>query len=193
MAIALNAHSLVRLDDQPPQVVAFPRAFYRVYETADGWIAIAAYAERLAHAFCAALDMPGLLGDDRFRTRADRVARNDELVGLFAPRMRSATTAHWLEVLGAAGVPCGPVRERDELFDDEQARTMGLFTDVIDEELGQVTMIAPAARLSRTPGSVRFPGRHLGADTREVLRELGYTDQEVDLLIENGVAVDRNG
>jgi formyl-CoA transferase len=193
MAVALNAHSLVRLDDQPPQVVAFPRAFYRVYETADGWIAVAAYAERLANAFCTALGMPGLLEDERFRTRADRVARNDELVGLFAPRMRTATTAHWLEVLGAAGVPCGPVRERDELFDDEQVRAMGLLSDVHDEELGQVTMIAPAVRFSRTPGSVRFAGRHLGADTREVLHELGYTDEQVGSLIENGVVVARSG
>ena len=92
MAVALNAHSLVRLDDQPPQVMAFPRAFYRVYETADGWIAIAAYAERLAHRFCAALGMPDLLLEERFRSRADRVERNEELVGLFAPRIRTATT-----------------------------------------------------------------------------------------------------
>jgi crotonobetainyl-CoA:carnitine CoA-transferase CaiB-like acyl-CoA transferase len=191
MAVALNSHSLVRLDDQPQQVMAFSRAFYRVYETADGWIAVAAYAERLAHRFCAAVGMPDLLREERFRSRADRVERNEELVGLFAPRLRTATTAHWLEVLEAAGVPCGPVRERDELFDDEQVRAMGMLAQVQDEELGRVTMTAPVVRLSRTPGTIRFPGRHLGADTRAVLAELGYADDEVARLESAGVVRSR--
>ncbi len=192
MAVAFNAHSLVRLHDQPPQVVAFARAFYRVYKTADGWIAIAAYAERLAHRFCAALGMARLLDDDRFASRADRVARNDELVGLFAPRMRTAPTAHWLQVLEEAGVPCGPVRERDELFDDEQVLATGMLSEVEDDELGRVTMMAPSVRLSRTPGSIRWPGRHLGADTRDVLGELGHSAQDIARWAADGIIVTRD-
>lgn len=191
MAVALNAHSLVRLDEQPPQVMAFPRAFYRVYETADGWIAIAAYAERLAHRFCAAIGMPDLLHEERFSSRAERVERNEELVGLFSPRIRTATTAHWVAVLEDVGVPCGPVRERDELFEDEQVRAMGMLTEVDDDELGRVTMTAPVVRLSRTPGEVRFAGRHLGADTRAVLAELGYPPDAVARLEAAGVVVTR--
>lgn len=191
MAVALNAHSLVRLDEQPPQVMAFPRAFYRVYETADGWIAIAAYAERLAHRFCAAIGMPDLLHEERFSSRAERVERNEELVGLFSPRIRTATTAHWVAVLEDVGVPCGPVRERDELFEDEQVRAMGMLTEVDDDELGRVTMTAPVVRLSRTPGEVRFAGRHLGADTRAVLAELGYPPDAVARLEAAGVVVAR--
>jgi crotonobetainyl-CoA:carnitine CoA-transferase CaiB-like acyl-CoA transferase len=191
MAVAFNAHSLVRLEEQPPQVMAFPRAFYRVYETADGWIAVAAYAERLAHRLCAAVGMPDLLHEERFRSRTDRVERNEELVGLFAPRFRTATTDHWVEVLDGVGVPCGPVRERDELFDDEQVRAMGMLSEVDDEELGRVTMTAPVVRLSRTPGEIRFPGRHLGADTRSVLGELGYPADEITRLEAAGVVVGR--
>lgn len=189
MAVALNAHSLVQLHDQPPQVMAFPRAFYRVYETSDGWIAIAAYAERLAHRFCAALGMAELLHEERFRTRAERVERNDELVGLFAPRIRTASTAHWTEVLDEAGVPSGPVRERDALFDDPQVAAMGMLADVTDAELGRVTMMAPSVRLSRTPGEIRFTGRHLGADTRAVLTELGHSPQRIAAWEADGVVV----
>jgi crotonobetainyl-CoA:carnitine CoA-transferase CaiB-like acyl-CoA transferase len=192
-SVALNAHSLVRLDDQPPQVVAFPRAFYGVYRTADGWIAIAAYAERLAHRFCDALGLPGLLEQERFRARSDRVVHGAELRGMFAERLRREPTRHWTEVLGAAGVPCGPVRERDELFDDPQVRATGLLQEVRDEELGRVTMIAPAVRLSRTPGRIGPPGRHLGADTRAVLAEAGYGDDEIAALLADGAAVARDG
>ena len=179
MAVALNAHSLVRLHDQPPQIKAFSRAFYRVYETADGWIAIAALAEHLAHRFCGAVGMPELLLEERFHARADRVERDEELVGLFAPRIRTAATTHWIDAFDTAGVPCGPVRDRDELFDDGQVQAMGMLTEITDEELGRVTMMAPAVRLSRTPGEVRFPGRHLGADTRAVLQELGHSPDRI--------------
>jgi crotonobetainyl-CoA:carnitine CoA-transferase CaiB-like acyl-CoA transferase len=189
MAVALNAHSLVRLEDHPDTVMAFPRAFYRVYRTADGWIAIAAYAERLAHFLCAVLGLPGVLDDERFATKAQRFAHNEDLVALFAPRFAAKPNAHWVQTLGEAGVPCAPVRERDELFDDPQVAATGLLTTVDDAELGPVTMISPAARLSRTPGAIRFPGRHLGADTREVLTELGYDAAAVAALEQAGVIV----
>ncbi len=191
-AVALNAHSLVRLEDvEDAPVVRFSRAFYRAYRTADGWIAVAAYAERLARSFCAAVGLPTLLDDPRFAERAERVTRAEELVALIAPRIRARTTAHWDEALAAAGVPAAPVRERDDLFDDPQVRALGLLEEVRDEELGRVTMMAPAVRLSRTPGRLGAPGRHLGADTRGVLGELGYGADAIARLEADGTVVSR--
>jgi len=193
-AVALNAHSLVRLDEvEEPAVVRFSRAFYRAYRTADGWLAVGAYAERLARRFCEVVGLPGLLDDPRYAERSDRVAREDELVELFAPILRSRTTAEWEAAMAEARVPAGPVRERDELFDDPQVRALGLVEEVEDEELGRVTRMAPAVRLSRTPGVIGAPGRHLGADNREVLAELGYTPERVGALEAGGVLVRRPG
>jgi crotonobetainyl-CoA:carnitine CoA-transferase CaiB-like acyl-CoA transferase len=81
------------------------------------------------------------------------------------------------------------VRERDDLFDDEQAWAEGLLARVEDDEVGEMIMTAPVVRLSESPGAIRFPGRHIGADTREVLRELGLDDAEVEALVAAGVAV----
>ncbi len=189
-AVALNAHSLVRVESMPAHGErTFSRAFYRAYETADGWIAIAAYAERLARRMCETLGFPGLLDEPPWDDRAERVRREPELVAIFAPRFRERTTAEWDELLAEAGVPAAPVRERDELFDDPHVRETGLVEEVEDPELGTMTMTAPVARLSETPGSIRFTGRHLGADTREVLAELGRSPEEIERLTAAGAAI----
>jgi len=191
-AVALNAHSLVRLEDvEERPVVGFSRAFYRAYRTSDGWLAVAAYAERLAHRFCEVVGLPGLLDAPRYADRSARVQRMEELVELFSARIREQTTAFWDAALAEAGVPAAPVRERDELFDDPHVRQTGLVEEVVDDEVGRLTMMAPAVRLSETPGSIRFPGRQLGADTREVLRELGRSEAEIADLERSGAAVSR--
>lgn len=189
-AVALNAHSLVRIEALPGHgVPTFSRAFYRAYETADGWIAVAAYAERLAHRLCEVVGLGGLLDVPPWDDRAVRVTRQDELVAMLAPRFRERTTAEWDDALAEAGVPGAPVRERDDLFDDPHVRATGLVETVEDPDLGTLTMTAPVVRLSDTPGAIRFPGRHLGADTREVLAELGRSPQEIDRLVAAGAAI----
>jgi len=189
-AVALNAHSLVRIENLPAHgVPTFSRAFYRAYRTRDGWLAVAAYAERLAHAFCAAVGLPGLLEAPPWDDRAARVERQEELVALFAPRFLERTTAEWDDVMAEAGVPAAPVRERDDLFDDPHVRATGLVEEVEDDELGTLNMTSPVVRLSDTPGAIRFTGRPLGADTREVLAELGRSDAEIARLERSGAAV----
>lgn len=189
-AVALNAHSLVRIESLPHHGVStFSRAFFRAYETADGWVTVAAYAERMARRFCEAIGLEGLLDRPPWDDRAARSARGDELVALFAPRMRRRPTAEWDRLLADAGVPAAPVGERDDLFDDEQVRAMGLLEAVEDPEVGAMLMTAPVARLSDTPGAIRFTGRHLGADTEEVLAELGRSPAEITALLAEGAAV----
>ena len=189
-AVALNAHSLVRIESLPGHgVPTFSRAFYRAYRTDDGWLAVAAYAERLARRFCAALGLPGLLDEPPWDDRAARVERQDELVALFAPRFLGHTTAWWDDAMAEAGVPAAPVRERDDLFDDPHVRATGLLEEVEDDDLGTMTMTAPVVRLSETPAAIRFTGRRLGADTREVLAELGRSEDEIAALERSGAAV----
>jgi crotonobetainyl-CoA:carnitine CoA-transferase CaiB-like acyl-CoA transferase len=192
-AAALNAHSLVRVESVPQHgTPTFSRAFYRPYRTTDGWIAVAAYAERLAHRFCEVVGHAGLLDAPPWDDRATRVTREAELVELFAPVLATRSTEEWDATFAAAGVPAAPVRERDELFDDPQARAGGLLAEVDDPEAGALTMTAPVVRLSDSPGEIRFPGRPLGADTREVLLELGRTPGEIARLEDEGAAVCRD-
>ena len=189
-AVALNAHALVRVERLPEHGTrTFSRAFYRAYRTADGWIAVGAYAERLARRLCATLGLPDLLDGPPFDDRAARVEREAELTELLAPRFLERTTDAWDRALADAGVPAAPARERDELFDDPQVRALGLVEEVEDAELGALTMTAPVVRLSETPARIGTPGRHLGADTREVLAGLGLCAEEIARLLADGSAV----
>lgn len=191
-AIALNAHTLVRLEDAgAPPVRGFSRAFFRAYRAADGWIAVAALSERLARRLCAVLGLPGLLDDARYADRAARAERDEELAGRFAERFRQRSAGDWDAALAEAGVPAAPVRDREALLDDPQVRAQRLVEEVVDVELGRLTMAAPAVRLSETPGGIRFPARHLGADTREVLGELGRSDEEIARMEASGAASGR--
>ncbi len=80
------------------------------------------------------------------------------------------------------------MRERDDLFDGEQTREMGLLEDVDDPEAGALLMTAPVVRMSAAPGAIRFAGRRLGADTRALLAELGRSQEEIDALVAGGGA-----
>ena len=102
-------------------------------------------------------------------------------------RFRTRPTAAWLEDLLAAGVPAAPVRMREALLDDEQARANDVFVRLEHELLGGLTVVAPPVGLSETPLRAERASPRLGADTEAVLRELGLTGQQIRELAERGL------
>ena len=99
---------------------------------------------------------------------------------------RQKTSGEWLSMLVQQGIPAGPVRFVEELFDDPQVQANGLVCDVAHRDAGTIRMMGPMARFSETPlRAAPFAG--LGQHTDEVLLELGYTDQEIQQWRERGV------
>ena len=189
-AVALNAYSLVRIDDLPEHGVRTSRAPSSgptAPRTAGSWspptpsASPGASARRSGCPACST-SPPGTTG------RCARSARPSS--SPWSPRGCASAPAP----IGSAGSPTPacpphPVRERDELFDDPDARAAGLLAAAHDPDLGALTMTAPVLRLSETPGAIRYPGRRLGQDTRAVLRETGRTDEQIDRLVNAGAAV----
>ena len=140
-----------------------PRGTYRC---ADGeWVALSASSDTVASRV---LDLVGAGGDERFVTFGGRFENRDALEDLVSGWIAQRSSAEVIRRFEEADAAIAPVYTMADLFADEHFRRRGLFTTV-----DGVVMQAVSPRLSRTPGKVSFVGRPLGADTDEVLAELG--------------------
>jgi crotonobetainyl-CoA:carnitine CoA-transferase CaiB-like acyl-CoA transferase len=152
------------------------------FASADGYVNIGAAGGRLLDSLCQVIGLPAIPADPRFDSSAKRSANRAGLNALIAERLRTRTTAEWVEALNQAGVPCGPVYRMDEVFADPQVEHLAMTEPVQHPALGRLDILRNAVRMTDGPATVRTPSPDIGADTDEVLTELGYPREEIDRL-----------
>jgi formyl-CoA transferase len=157
------------------------------FPSADGYVNIAGPSGRLLRNFCSVVGLPGLVDDPRFDSAANRSANRVALNELVAERLRTRTTAEWVEALNAVGVPCGPVYRIDEVFADPQVEHLGLQASVEHEVLGPLALVRNAVTLAGGPPTVRTGAPESGADTDDVLTEIGCSAEEIADLRGRGI------
>jgi crotonobetainyl-CoA:carnitine CoA-transferase CaiB-like acyl-CoA transferase len=150
-----------------------------VYVTADGHFNIGASGDAIYARFCNAIEAPELATNPRFKTNADRSNNRRELNEAINAITGQKTSAEWIAILNAAGVPCGPIYRIDEVFADPQVRHLNVTRHVAHKVLGDVEVIGQAVELSRTPWGVHSATPEPGEHTDSVLRELGYGASEI--------------
>ncbi|MCL6261797.1 CaiB/BaiF CoA-transferase family protein [Craterilacuibacter sp. RT1T] len=166
-----------RLGNAHPNIVP-----YQVFACADGHFILACGNDRQFRAICECIAKPELANDARFATNPQRVQYRELLVAELAGAFICRSRGQWLEMLEAAGVPCGPINTVDEAFADPQVRHRQMEMHMQDSMGQDVPQVACPIRLSGTPLEYALAPPKLGEHTDAVLSGLGYTPAQIDAL-----------
>jgi crotonobetainyl-CoA:carnitine CoA-transferase CaiB-like acyl-CoA transferase len=157
------------------------------YRTADGsWVAVSTSAQSVAERVMHLVGRPELIDEPWFATGADRAAHTDVLDEAVSTWIAGRTRTEVLAAFEKAEAAIAPIQDVRDVMADPQYQALDTVTTVDDPELGPLRMQNVLFRLSATPGAIRWAGRPHGADTEEVLAELGLTAAERAVLREAG-------
>jgi len=160
---------------------------YGLFPTRDGQLALAPPDDQFFGRLADALAMPELKTDPLYSTQTARVANRARINAIVGGKLAQNTTAYWVEVLNAAGVPCGPVQSVADVFEDPQILAQDMVLEVNHPNHGIVRMLGFPMKLKDTPCQVRLPAPALGEHSDAVLTELGYTASQRQALRDQGV------
>ena len=159
---------------------------YQVFAVADGHIIVAVGNDRQFARLCELLGLAALGQDARFATNAGRVRHRDALIPVLQSVLRARGRHAWLTVLEAAGIPCGPVNDLAEVFADPQVRARGMIVETAHPQVDTVPLVGSPLKLSATPVEPPRAPPMLGEHTFDVLREAGFSENEIATLRANG-------
>jgi len=162
----------------------------RPHRTADGHICILPYTDRHWKDFFRIAGRPEFADDPRLADAQTRSRHVAELYSLIAGCVRDAPTAFWLDKLKSADIPCGPVNPLAELPTDEHLAAVDMFPHVDHPTEGSIRIVRPPARFSDADCALRHPAPRLGEHSREILREAGLAEQEIEDLLARRVAIE---
>lgn len=163
--------------------------YFRHYRTKDGFLSVGALSPMLHARFRKVTDVDDpQVRPDFDHGNPDHLAEAREMVAGVEAMMAGDTTAHWIEKLRAAGVPCGPFNFPTEVFSDPQVLANDFIVEIDHQAVGPYKTFAPPIRMDRTPTRVQGPSPSLDAHTDEILRDIGFDDAAIDALREAGVA-----
>ena len=162
-----------RLGNAHPNIVP-----YQDFPTADGDFILAVGNDGQFRKFCEVAGLPALPDDPRFSTNKARVANRAELIPLLRQATVFKSTAEWVALLEAAGVPCGPINDLAQVFADPQVLARGLRVDMANGMGSTTPQVASPLRLSATPVDYRLAPPLLGEHTEELLQSLLGLDAE---------------
>ena len=154
---------------------------YQRMRTKDGYLMIGAAGQSIWTRCAEALGHPEWCDDPRFATNQERMQNRSALEAEMEAVLTTAPTAHWVEVLEAAGVPCGPVYDYTQMFADPQVRHRALIQYASDPELAEVPHIRTPVKIGESI-RVRTVAPKLGEHNSEIFGRLGVSTEEMKAL-----------
>jgi crotonobetainyl-CoA:carnitine CoA-transferase CaiB-like acyl-CoA transferase len=186
LSFALVEHFWHGMYNEPEKGVGYPRVLSphrRPYRTKDGYISVIAVSNSQWSKLFAAMGVPELIDDPRFNSTQARTTHVDALYATLTDGMQHRTTAEWIAELQPADIPCGRAGTLADLFDDPYLKETNFFEAVDHPVEGTVLMTAVPARFSKSPPNTTRLWPTLGEHSREILREAGCSENEIDAIL----------
>ena len=186
LSFALVEHFWHGMYNEPEKGVGYPRVLSphrRPYKTKDGYISVIAVSDAQWKKLFEAMGVPHLSDDPRFNSTQARTTHVDALYATLTEGMRHRTTAEWIAELQPADIPCGRAGTLADLFEDPYLKETGFFEAVDHPVEGKMLMTAVPARFSKSPPNTTRLWPTLGEHNREVLREAGCSEAEIDTIL----------
>ena len=158
-----------------------------VFPTSDGHINIAAASGRVWLRLCDAIGKPEWKEKTEWNTGAKRSADRKTINAALSDVTRQKPSAHWVELFEEAGVPCGPINTIDQVFADPQVQHLGIATAVTGADGASFELVGSALNMEGVPKGIRSPTAPPGEHTEEVLRSIGYSQDEIATMRRDGV------
>lgn len=158
-----------------------------VFKTNDGHMNLAVAGQEIWKRFATAMGRDDWTTDDRYSTAPARSQYRDALGAEIEAFTVDKTTAEWSEIMNDAGVPPGEINDIGQVFDNPQVHHLGLAQPVTSQERGETSLVDQPILMSRTSSHITAPPPLAGQHFRDILKEIGYSDDQIDFMESQGV------
>ncbi|MBN1225639.1 MAG: CoA transferase [Deltaproteobacteria bacterium] len=160
---------------------------YGTYRTKDGYINIAAGTERMWVKLCEIIEREDLIDDLKFKTMSDRIKNKNALRAELETKLTQKITDEWVKILNQAEIAAGPIYNIDQVFKNEHVLAREMLNEIQHPLAGKIKNIGFPLKMERTPCQIKYPPPCLGEHTYVILKELNYSESEIQRLQKDGV------